>query len=80
MKDIAQVVGSYIPLKEELRANCPFHKDTKRSFHVDVSTQKFRCLECGAEGQQCSVREALQGVSQVLVRLYSHVRAIMKVR
>jgi DNA primase len=50
MKDIAQVVSSYIPLKEELRANCPFHEDSKRSFHVDVSTQKFRCLECSADG------------------------------
>jgi DNA primase len=31
-------------------AVCPFHKDTKPSLRVRISTGAYRCMACGAHG------------------------------
>jgi hypothetical protein len=32
-------------------ALCPFHADTRPSLRVDIETGAFRCMACGAKGQ-----------------------------
>jgi len=51
--DIADVVGSYIPLQRSgsaLKALCPFHKEKTPSFHVNQNKQIYHCFGCGAGG------------------------------
>jgi len=51
--DIAEVVGSYIPLRQygsSFKALCPFHHEKTPSFHVNPARQMFHCFGCGKGG------------------------------
>jgi DNA primase len=51
--DIAEVIGSYFPLKRAgatFKALCPFHQEKTPSFHVSPQRQTFHCFGCGAGG------------------------------
>ncbi len=51
--DIAEVIGSYIPLKRAgstFKALCPFHREKSPSFTVNPARQTFKCFGCGAGG------------------------------
>ncbi len=51
--DIAEVIGSYFPLKRagtNFKALCPFHQEKTPSFTVSPGRQTFHCFGCGAGG------------------------------
>ncbi|MFA5688312.1 MAG: DNA primase [Kiritimatiellales bacterium] len=51
--DIAEVIGSYLPLRSagtRFKVNCPFHKEKTPSFTVSPDRQIYHCFGCGAGG------------------------------
>ena len=51
--DIAEVIGSYFPLKRagaNFKALCPFHQEKTPSLIVSPSRQTFHCFGCGVGG------------------------------
>lgn len=51
--DIADVIGSYLPLKRAgstFKALCPFHREKTPSFNVNPQRQIFHCFGCGKGG------------------------------
>jgi DNA primase len=51
--DIAEVIGSYLSLKNagsRLKALCPFHKEKTPSFTVNPERQIYHCFGCGVGG------------------------------
>src|SRR5207237_5942839 len=51
--DIAEVIGSYFPLKRagvNFKTLCPFHQEKTPSFMVSPTRQTFHCFGCGAGG------------------------------
>ncbi len=51
--DIVEVVGEHVSLKKVgagYQGLCPFHPDSKPSFHVNGARQFFHCFGCGAGG------------------------------
>lgn len=51
--DIANVVGSYVSLKQdgkEYKGLCPFHSDKTPSFHVAPEKGFYHCFGCGSHG------------------------------
>ncbi len=50
---IVELVGEHVPLKKigsNYQGLCPFHSDSKPSFHVNEGRQFFHCFGCGAGG------------------------------
>ncbi|MCH9808461.1 MAG: hypothetical protein K0U74_12070 [Alphaproteobacteria bacterium] len=52
--DIVAVLGAYqvqvLGENEQRRCGCPFHKDEKNSFSVNIDTKLFNCHSCGSSG------------------------------
>jgi len=51
--DIAELIGTYIPLKKtgrNFKALCPFHGEKTASFIVSPQKQIFHCFGCGEGG------------------------------
>ncbi|MBI9020613.1 MAG: DNA primase [Verrucomicrobia bacterium] len=51
--DIADVIGSYLPLKNaggRFKALCPFHKEKTPSFTISPDRQIYHCFGCDAGG------------------------------
>lgn len=51
--NIAEVIGESVKLKragQSFVGLCPFHSDSKPSFHVNPARQFFYCFGCGAKG------------------------------
>lgn len=51
--NIVEVIGEYVTLKRVGRGYhgiCPFHQDSKPSFHVNEERGFFHCFGCGAGG------------------------------
>jgi len=51
--DIAELIGSYIPLKHSgatWKACCPFHDEKTPSFHVTPQRGRYHCFGCGKSG------------------------------
>ncbi|HWI50334.1 MAG TPA: CHC2 zinc finger domain-containing protein [Rummeliibacillus sp.] len=51
--DIVNLIGRKLKLihvGSAYRTNCPFHFDLKKSFHVLVRRNLFRCYSCGEKG------------------------------
>ncbi len=51
--DIAEVIGEHVALRKVgtgYQGLCPFHPDSKPSFHVNGVRQFFHCFGCGAGG------------------------------
>ena len=50
---IADVIGSYVPVKKmgrNLKCKCPFHNESDASFVIYNDTQSFYCFGCQAAG------------------------------
>lgn len=63
--DIADVIGSRIPLKKAgsaFKALCPFHKEKTPSFHVNPQKQIFHCFGCGEGGDVYAFIMRYEGV------------------
>lgn len=55
--DIVDVVGSYLALRpagKTFKGLCPFHDDSRPSFDVDPTRQRYRCWSCGKFGDVIS--------------------------
>ena len=64
--DIADVVGSYVPLKRAgraFKARCPFHQEKTPSFHVNPELQIYKCFGCGAGGDVFKFVQEMEKVS-----------------
>ena len=64
--DIADVVGSYVPLKRAgraFKARCPFHQEKTPSFHVNPELQIYKCFGCGAGGDVFKFIQEMEKVS-----------------
>jgi DNA primase len=51
--EVAEVVGSYLPLKQagrNLKASCPFHSEKTASFMVSPDKNIWHCFGCGEGG------------------------------
>jgi len=51
--DIVEVIGEHVALRKVgagYQGLCPFHPDSKPSFHVNAARQFFHCFGCGAGG------------------------------
>jgi DNA primase len=51
--DIAEVIGTHVPLKRagrNLKGICPFHNEKSPSFTVSQEKQLYHCFGCGAGG------------------------------
>ena len=51
--DIAEVIGSYFPLRRSganFKARCPFHEEKTPSFVVNPARQTYHCFGCGVGG------------------------------
>ena len=74
--DIVDLVGSYLSLRRQGKAMvglCPWHEDSRPSFHVNPDRQTFRCWVCNIGGdvfsflmrmERLEFREALEQLAQ----------------
>jgi DNA primase len=63
--DVAEVVGSYIPLKQagrNLKAACPFHNEKTASFMVSPEKGIWHCFGCGEGGDVIKFVMRIEGL------------------
>ncbi|MBX4200254.1 DNA primase [Candidatus Parcubacteria bacterium] len=63
--DIAEVIGSYIPLQKagaNFKAKCPFHNEKTASFFISESRQSYYCFGCGVKGDIFTFVEEQEGL------------------
>jgi DNA primase len=63
--DIVDVVGGYLALRpagRSFKGLCPFHDDSRPSFDVDPSRQRYRCWSCGKVGDVISFVQEFEKV------------------
>lgn len=63
--DIVDVVGGYLALRQVGKTHkglCPFHDDSRPSFDVDPSRQRYRCWSCGKHGDVISFVQEFEKV------------------
>jgi DNA primase len=64
--DIVEVVGAYVALRQvgkTYKGLCPFHDDSRPSFDVDPSRQRYRCWACGKFGDVFTFIQEIDRVS-----------------
>lgn len=63
--DIVDVVGGYLTLRQAgktYKGVCPFHDDSRPSFDVDPTRQRYRCWSCGKYGDVISFVQEIERV------------------
>lgn len=64
--DIVDVIGGYLALRPAgatFKGLCPFHDDSRPSFDVDKSRNRYRCWACGKFGDVISFVQEFEKVS-----------------
>lgn len=59
--NIKDVVGRYVTLGDDNTAVCPFHKETRPSFSLNLPHQYFHCFGCKASGDVFKFVELMEG-------------------
>ncbi len=62
---LTQVVCEYIPPYPDdtgRRFLCPFHNDRVGTFELDLDGRRFRCRECGVEGDVVDFVRMFEGI------------------
>jgi DNA primase len=62
---ISYVVGARVELTRRGRSivgQCPFHADTKRSFHVNEERGFYHCFGCGEHGDVIKFLQEMDGL------------------